>query len=332
MEENNQTTPTPVDQTNSSMNMSETHSSNTHKHHNHGNHPVMAGFWSRFFAYFLDGLVIGAVTAPVNFVIGFARGSAGAVAQNMNPTYGANDAVFGMMAGLAGLSSILSFGITLLLAYFYFGYFYSTKGQTPGKMLLKLKVVKASDLSYLDWNTAFIRDGLMKIVSSFLVYLGFFWYFATPKRQTWHDLVAKSYVVQTDDNGNILMNGPESYPASKAKAFAFPCGCCLFYLLMIVGGIFAVGALAPQIRNAGEANPALREAAKEMQRMQEQNGQSQEYQNFMNSLEGEYNGSESGESSSIDEINQQQMQMLQQMQQEQMDQMMENYKYTPESN
>lgn len=320
MEENNQTTPTPVDQTNSSMNMSETHSSNTHKHHNHGNHPVMAGFWPRFFAYFIDSLIISAVTTPINFMMGFARGSAGAVAQNINPSAGANEALMGLMAGVVGLSGILSFVITLALMFFYYGYFYSTKGQTPGKMLLKLKVVKASDLSYLDWNTAFIRDGLMKIVSSFLVYLGFFWYFATPKRQTWHDLVAKSYVVQTDDNGNILMNGPESYPASKAKAFAFPCGCCLLYVIMIVSAVLLIGAGASEVSRSLKQNQELRQ--------QMQQGQLE----YMNSLEGEYNGSESGESSSIDEINQQQMQMLQQMQQEQMDQMMENYKYTPESN
>jgi uncharacterized RDD family membrane protein YckC len=299
MEENNQTTPAPV-----------THSESK----THGHHPVMASFWKRLGAFLVDTFIISIATSPVNFAMGFARGSMGL---GLNPAMSAPQdpaVALSAMSGLMAMSSFISFGVYVLVAYFYFGYFYSTKGQTPGKMLLKIKVVNAANLANLDWNAAFIRDGLMKMVSSILVYLGFFWYFASPKRQTWHDIVAKSYVVETDDLGNILMAGPESYPASKAKAFAFPCGCCLFYVLIIAATVMMIGSAASEVSKSVKHNEVLK----------------QQMQQEMNSLE-DYNGREDMQDQ-MNQMNQQQMQMLQQMNQQQMDQMMESYRNTPEGN
>jgi uncharacterized RDD family membrane protein YckC len=241
-------------------------------------YPQMAGFWRRFGAHLVDSLIIGLVTSPFG------------MAANFNYTGNIDNAedFRNIMAGVGSLfsmSQMIGWAIFFASAYFYYGWFYSTKGQTPGKMLMKIKVVK-ENLSYLDWNEAFIRDGLMKLVSGAILSLGYFWFFANPKRQTWHDSVVHSYVVQTDKDGNIVMGGPESYPASKAKAFAFPCGCCLLYIILIVGVILLIGAMAPEIRKMGENNPALRDAAIEYKESKE----STNMDKFFEELEGGQEG------------------------------------------
>ncbi len=39
----------------------------------------------------------------------------------------------------------------------------------------------------------------------------------SPKRQTWHDMIASTYVVKTDDAGNIKMDGLAAYKKEPIK-------------------------------------------------------------------------------------------------------------------
>ncbi|MBC8175385.1 MAG: RDD family protein [Candidatus Marinimicrobia bacterium] len=82
-----------------------------------------------------------------------------------------------------------------LLALAYNVGFWSTRGATPGKMFMKLKVV--------DKNSNFItvEKGIIRylgyIVSAVFILLGYFWILWDPNNQGWHDKFARSYVVVT---------------------------------------------------------------------------------------------------------------------------------------
>lgn len=58
------------------------------------------------------------------------------------------------------------------------------------------------------------------------------------KRQTWHDLIASTYVVKTDEKGEVLLNGPATYE----KKPLYTCLSFLVYLVLIA--LFVVGLMA----------------------------------------------------------------------------------------
>ena len=82
--------------------------------------------------------------------------------------------------------------------------FVAIKGQTPGKMLLKIKVAREVDGQIPGWGPAFLRwvpnlVGLVPCVGSFLSIGLIIWalvnLFSNPKRQTPFDLLANTLVV-----------------------------------------------------------------------------------------------------------------------------------------
>lgn len=88
--------------------------------------------------------------------------------------------------------------ISLLFGVFYFVYFWSkNNGQTPGKKMMAIKVVK-SDGSDLTVGNAIIRY-VGYFISSMVLCLGFFWIMFDKKKQGWHDKIAGTVVVKTQD-------------------------------------------------------------------------------------------------------------------------------------
>ncbi len=76
-------------------------------------------------------------------------------------------------------------------------YFWTRRdGQTPGKFVLKIRVIKA-DGSPLSDTDALIR-AIGYYVSSFVLGLGYIWAIFNKKNQTWHDKLARTYVVTKD--------------------------------------------------------------------------------------------------------------------------------------
>lgn len=71
-----------------------------------------------------------------------------------------------------------------------------TKGATPGKKYLKLRIQK-SDGSHLDfWTVFIIREVAGRLVSMIPLFLGHFWALWDEKGQTWHDKIANTVVLQ----------------------------------------------------------------------------------------------------------------------------------------
>lgn len=122
----------------------------------------LADIGTRFIAAIIDGLII----AVVNGVLLGAAGNSGGV-----------------------VSTIITFG--------YYWYFWTrNNGQTPGKTLMKIRVVKKDGTPMRD------ADAIVRVIGYYIggaiLLLGFLWALWDPNRQGWHDKLANTYVVKVE--------------------------------------------------------------------------------------------------------------------------------------
>jgi uncharacterized RDD family membrane protein YckC len=120
-----------------------------------------AGFFQRFAAAFVDGVLLSIVGFVIRTAIGDAGGSA-----------------IGVAIGIA-----------------YFGYLEgSASGQTIGKRMLGIRVIDFGSGGPIGFGRAVIRY-FGRFVSAIACLLGFFWMLWDRERQTWHDKFANDVVV-----------------------------------------------------------------------------------------------------------------------------------------
>jgi uncharacterized RDD family membrane protein YckC len=141
-----------------------------------------AGFWRRFAAYLIDGLLMGAAILVVFIVLGL---------------LGASAAAAGGEAGAAAALSMLLFVIPFLVVggWLYFALMESSVRQgTLGKMAIGIKVTDLNG-NRLSFGRATGRH-FAKIVTS-LIPLAIGWMLAgwTAKKQALHDMMASCLVV-----------------------------------------------------------------------------------------------------------------------------------------
>lgn len=89
--------------------------------------------------------------------------------------------------GLYDFSNILSIVITIVM--------WVKFGATPAKMLLNLKVLDEKTGAKLTWGQAIIRY-IGYILAILVLGIGLIWVAFDPKRQGWHDKMAKTVVVK----------------------------------------------------------------------------------------------------------------------------------------
>jgi uncharacterized RDD family membrane protein YckC len=119
-----------------------------------------AGFWRRFAAALIDGILVGIVYA---ILVALLKG-----------------------AGVA---------IGILGAIAYFTYLEGgERGQTFGKSAMNIRVISLADGRPIGYGRAAIRY-FGRIVSTIPIYLGYFWMLWDREHQTWHDKFAGSVVV-----------------------------------------------------------------------------------------------------------------------------------------
>ena len=137
---------------------------------------------SRIVAGIVDYVIIGIVAAVLALLIFVPWIIAGALMGGFSS---------GWLGGFFGIIVIM-----WLLWLVYFTYFEGTSGQTIGKRLTHLKVVK-EDGSKCDFGSAFVRN-ILRIVDHlpFLYILGIILIAATDKRQRLGDMLAKTIVVK----------------------------------------------------------------------------------------------------------------------------------------
>jgi uncharacterized RDD family membrane protein YckC len=120
-----------------------------------------AGFWRRFAAAFIDGILVAIAGGILRAVLGGGGGS----------------------------------GLTTLLSAAYFTYFEGgSNGQTLGKMALGIRVIDFAGGGSIGYGRAFIR-WVGRILSFIVFLLGYLWMLWDNERQTWHDKFANDVVV-----------------------------------------------------------------------------------------------------------------------------------------
>ena len=98
------------------------------------------------------------------------------------------------------IGDILGNALSFLLGAAYAVYFWSTSGQTPGKQVMKLKVVKADGGAILTPGEAIVRY-IGQIISAIPLALGYLWVLWDPKHEGWHDKIAGTKVIKLDEGG-----------------------------------------------------------------------------------------------------------------------------------
>jgi uncharacterized RDD family membrane protein YckC len=120
-----------------------------------------AGFWRRFAALLIDGILLGIVNVILRAIAG--------------------------MGGGTGLGTLVSLA--------YFTYFEGgPTGQTLGKKAMGIRVIDFGGGGSIGYGRAFIR-WIGRFVSAIVFLLGYLWMLWDKERQTWHDKFANSVVV-----------------------------------------------------------------------------------------------------------------------------------------
>ena len=159
------------------------------------------GFWRRSLALLLDlasiyflSVILGAIAVVILSI-----GSDTAISEGVFETS----------------NSVLVAGnvMNLVLNLFYFTYFPAFFGQTLGKKVFKLQIVKVSG-EPIGAGTAFLR-WVGYLVSGLFFFLGFLWIIFDSKKQGWHDKIAETVVLdlkycQIQEDKNALTTEPPS--------------------------------------------------------------------------------------------------------------------------
>jgi uncharacterized RDD family membrane protein YckC len=120
-----------------------------------------SGFWRRFAAAFVDGLLLGILNGILMAMLGRNAGN----------------------------------GVSTLIGLAYFTYFEGgASGQTLGKKLLGIRVIDLRTGGSIGYGRAFIRY-VGRFVSAIVLLLGYLWMLWDKEKQTWHDKFAGSVVV-----------------------------------------------------------------------------------------------------------------------------------------
>lgn len=121
-----------------------------------------AGFWRRFGAALIDGILLGIVNLILRIILGNTSGS-----------------LIGILVSLA-----------------YFTFFHGRTGQTPGDAALSIRVVdeRNGTSTPIGYGRAAGR-WVVSIVSFFVIILGYLWMIWDDKKQTWHDKAVGSLPV-----------------------------------------------------------------------------------------------------------------------------------------
>lgn len=140
-----------------------------------------AGFWIRFVAKFIDGLIIGIPAAVVMVIVLFATGM-------MEPDANNPAALFANL----GLRLVLQLGVYVVGAT-YSGFMHSKYGATLGKMAVGLRVVTL-DGRYPSFARAFGR-GFAEILSGFCCNIGYIIAGFDEQKRALHDHICATRVV-----------------------------------------------------------------------------------------------------------------------------------------
>jgi uncharacterized RDD family membrane protein YckC len=152
---------------------------------------LYCGFWIRLCARLLDGLFLSAVTVPLSLINE-------AIIFRLYPFPGPGAAQFENTSTLGTLLAIQAAFILLgfLIAFAYEVYFVGRFGGTPGKLLLRMRIIR-SDSSRLTYRRAAIRF-FGKLLSDLTLYVGYIMVGFDSQRRALHDYIADTRVIKAE--------------------------------------------------------------------------------------------------------------------------------------
>ena len=160
-----------------------------------------AGFWRRLTAAIIDLFAVAVICSiiilifsPFQWFQWFGWGNSDVF----------NEPILDALPYLVG-GNVLSFLVNIA----YFVGFWVWRGQTPGKMLLGIKLIK-EDGSDVTIGVALLRY-LGYIVSGAVILIGFIWIAFDDRKQGFHDRMAETYVVR-------IPEATITAPATRASA------------------------------------------------------------------------------------------------------------------
>jgi uncharacterized RDD family membrane protein YckC len=139
---------------------------------------LKAGFWIRAVASLLDMLALGLLESALGALLIRASG--------MEPEFHSPE-------GRMILLTVGAFGLVLGYAYriFFLGYC----GQTPGKMAVRVKVIRTDGME-VTYLRAFLREVVGKFLSKLILGIGYLMVAVDSRKQGLHDKLADTYVVK----------------------------------------------------------------------------------------------------------------------------------------
>ena len=136
--------------------------------------PEYAGFWQRFAAFAIDGLIVTVISVPLMVLL-----------------FGAE------YFSLASATRAWDLATALVAAVAVIG-FWRYCGATPGKLAMDIKIVDAKTGARPSTARLVVRF-LCYFLSAAPLYLGFFWIAIDRRKQGWHDKIARTVVIEEFD-------------------------------------------------------------------------------------------------------------------------------------
>jgi uncharacterized RDD family membrane protein YckC len=133
-----------------------------------------AGFWQRALAFLIDWLIVVVIAMPV-IVVAF-----GADYFSLDPLRRSWDLLIAFIVGVAIVV------------------FWRLYGATPGKIAVALKIVDAETGKPPSTGRLVVRL-LCYLLSALPLYLGFIWVAIDRRKQGWHDKIAGTVVIHSED-------------------------------------------------------------------------------------------------------------------------------------
>ena len=124
-----------------------------------------ASIFSRWIALLIDGLITTAISASTIYTLNIEMG--------------------------------VTFQVSsIIVAFLYSGFFTSQRGATPGKMVMKIKIVNQVDGLTPSFIVAGLRDGIGHTISGLILFLGYIMAFFNDDKISLHDYIFKTKVVK----------------------------------------------------------------------------------------------------------------------------------------
>ncbi len=146
--------------------------------------PKFAGFWIRTVAYLIDGFVILIVLTVLTGVgvLGYVSGSEQEAVGDVSHLFFNTN---------WNILNALIFALNMV----YFTFFLGTRGQTPGKMICGLKVIRV-DGNPVGFGQAALRT-LGYYLNQLTLCIGFLWVAVDQRKQGLHDKIAGTLEIRT---------------------------------------------------------------------------------------------------------------------------------------